>query len=193
MLTKILLAFIPVFVAVDVIGVLPFFVSLTESFTEKERRKVVFQTMVTAICLAVGFLYLGKFVFRLLNITVGDFMVAGGALLFCIAITDIINPTKKRRAPANEFGAVPMGTPLVVGPAVLTISLIMIDEYGLVPTLISVVANIILAGIVLNFSIKLIKLFGISGARALSKVASLLLAAISVMMIRKGIIYILGK
>ncbi|OGW75013.1 MAG: hypothetical protein A2Z72_04415, partial [Omnitrophica bacterium RBG_13_46_9] len=182
----------PLFVAVDAVGVLPIFVSLTEGFDKKKKNKVIYQSIVTAICLSISFIFLGKAVFKVLNITIGDFMVAGGALLFCIAIIDLMNPTKKRRLPSGDLGAVPLGTPLIVGPAVLTTSLIIIDEYGLLPTLISVLGNITLAGVIFLFSDFIIKGLGEAGSRALSKIMSLLLAAIAVMMIRKGVFYILS-
>ena len=193
MLKNVFLAFIPIFVAVDAIGVLPIFISLTEGISKKEKHKIIYQSIITALGLAIGFIFLGRAIFKFLNITVGDFMIAGGAVLFCIAIIDIINPSKKRRQPSSELGAVPFGTPLIVGPAVLTTSLMIISEYGTLPTLISVLSNVILAGIIFASSDYLIKAFGVTGARALSKITSLLLAAIAVMMIRKGILSILGS
>ena len=191
MVKNIFLAFIPLFVAVDAIAVLPIFASLTEDFNRNEKTKIILQSVITAICLAVGFIFLGKAVFKFLNITIGDFMVAGGVLLFCIAITDIINPTKKRRIPSSGLGAVPLGTPLIVGPAVLTTSLILIDTCGILPTLISVLANIMLAGAMFLSAEFLMKILGEAGSRALSKVTSLLLAAIAIMLIRKGIFSII--
>jgi multiple antibiotic resistance protein len=190
---NILLSFIPIFVAVDAIGVLPIFVSLTEGATQQQRRRTIVQSVLTALILAIGFIFLGKAVFRLLGITLGDFMVAGGAILFCIAIIDIANPVKTRRLPSEELGSVPIGTPLIVGPAVLTTSMVIISQYGIIPTLISVVANILLAGLIFAFSSVLIKALGESGAKALSKITSLLLAAIAVMLIRKGIVQITGQ
>src|SRR5512136_2086218 len=89
-LKDILLSFIPLFVAVDAIGVLPIFVSLTEGLDKQQKNKIIVQSMVTAFLLAVGFILVGKLVFRLLGITIGDFMVAGGALLFCFAIIDLM-------------------------------------------------------------------------------------------------------
>jgi len=190
---NILLSFIPIFVAVDAIGVLPIFVSLTEGATQQQRRRIIVQSVLTALILAIGFIFLGKAVFRLLGIMLGDFMVAGGAILFCIAIIDIANPVKTRRVPSEELGSVPIGTPLIVGPAVLTTSMIIISQYGMIPTLISVVANILLAGLIFAFSSILIKALGESGAKALSKITSLLLAAIAVMLIRKGIVQLTGQ
>ncbi len=104
MVKNILLSFIPVFVAVDAIGVLPIFVSLTAGMAEKEKAKIVAQSVVTALCLAIGFIFLGKAVFKVLGITMGDFMIAGGAILFCLAITDIISPVKERRIPGRSLG-----------------------------------------------------------------------------------------
>jgi len=144
--------------------------------------------MITATGLAVFFVFLGRAVFNFLGISVADFMIAGGAILFSIAIIDIINPGKKRRIPSKELGAVPLGTPLIVGPAVLTTSLMIISEFGTTITLFSVIINVLLAGLIFSLSGFLIRILGEAGSKALSKVTSLLLAAIAVMMIRKGII-----
>ena len=187
MLKNILLSLIPLFVAVDAIGVLPIFVSLTESLEQKERTKVIIQSMLTASGLAIGFVLVGKLVFRFLGIAMGDFMIAGGAILFCLAIIDIATPVKKRRIPGPDLGAVPLGTPLIAGPAVLTTSIVIISHYGLVPTIISILVNILFAGLLFRVSFGLMKFLGEAGSKALSKITSLLLAAIAVMLIRKGL------
>ena len=189
--TNIALAFIPLFVAVDAIGIAPIFVSLTVHLEQKDKNKIILQSMLTAICLAIGFIFLGKAVFRLMGITIGDFMVAGGSILFCIAIIDILSQTKQRHIPADELGAVPLGTPLIVGPAVLTTSMLIVSQYGLSATIISVIVNILLAGLILKLSSFLIKALGESGSKALSKIMSLLLASIAVMLIHKGVLQLL--
>ena len=185
---EILLAFIPVFVAVDPIGLLPLFAGMTYDLTRPEKTKIIVQSIGTALLLAIGFIFLGKWVFRLLGISIGDFMVAGGAILFCISIMELLQPGKERRLPPDELGVVPLGTPLIVGPAVLTTSLIIIEEYGLPATVISVLLNLLLTGTIFLCSDSLMKFLGQAGSRALSKVMALLLAAIAVMMIRKGVI-----
>jgi len=191
--TNIALAFIPLFVAVDAIGIAPIFVSLTVHLEQKDKNRIILQSMLTAICLAIGFIFLGKAVFRLMGITIGDFMVAGGSILFCIAIIDILSQTKQRHIPADELGAVPLGTPLIVGPAVLTTSMLIVSQYGLGATIISVIVNILLAGLILKLSSFLIKALGESGSKALSKIMSLLLASIAVMLIRKGVLQLIGQ
>lgn len=192
MLNEFLYTFVPIFVAVDAIGVLPIFISLTEGIKLKEKRRIIIESVITAGLLAFGFILLGKIVFKLLGITVGDFMIAGGAILFVISINDILNPSKKRSVPPKDVGAVPLGTPLIVGPAVLTTSLILIETHGIFPTLLSIILNVVLAGVTFSFSNSLIRILGEAGSRALSKIMSLLLGAIAVMMVRKGFIMILG-
>jgi multiple antibiotic resistance protein len=187
MLSDILHTFIPLFVAVDAFGVLPIFVSLTEDLDAKQKNQVVIQSIWTASVVAIIFILVGKLIFRYLGITIADFMIAGGAILFCISITDIINPAKKRRIPSDNLGSVPIGIPLIVGPAVLTTSLVLESQYGFAITIISVLLNILIASAVFRQSHRLIKLLGDAGSKALSKVMSLLLGAIAVMLIRLGI------
>jgi multiple antibiotic resistance protein len=148
---------------------------------------VVIQSLITAIAVAVGFIFLGKGVFRLLGITVQDFMIAGGALLFAISTLDLVTGRKATRM-TGTLGAVPLGTPLIVGPAVLTTSLLLVDLHGYAPTLLAVLVNILLAGVALLQADRVERLLGQAGSRAMSKVASLILAAIAVMMVRRGIV-----
>lgn len=189
---ELLLAFIPIFVAVDAIGVLPIYISFTHGLNKEEKSKIIFESMITALCLAIGFIFLGKAIFKFLGVTMGDFMIAGGLILFCIAIIDMVNSDKKRRIPNKELASVPLGTPLIVGPAVLTTSLMIISVYGLYATLASVLINVLLAGLIFSLSDFLIKAIGVSGSKALSKVTNLLLAAIAIMMVRKGLMQFLG-
>lgn len=187
MFKNILLSFIPLFVAVDAFGVLPIFVGLTENLDKKKKKLIVIQSIWTASVVAVVFLLAGKMIFKFLGITIADFMIAGGAILFCISINDILNPTKTRRIPPDNLGSVPLGIPLIVGPAVLTTSLVLESQYGLTATIISILLNILIAAAVFSLSHYLIKFLGEAGSKALSKVMSLLLGAIAVMLIRHGL------
>jgi multiple antibiotic resistance protein len=180
-------AFVPIFFAVDALGVLPLFVGLTDGMARQERKRIVRQSLITALLVAVGFVLLGKTIFRLMGITVSDFMVAGGVMLFVIAVLDLVSESKGARYAVQTIGAVPIGTPLIIGPATLTMSLILVDVYGLVQTLLAIIANIAVAGVVFLSADYLTRVLGQAGSRAVSKVAALILAAIAVMMIRKGL------
>jgi len=185
-----LLAFIPIFVAVDALGVLPIFISLTEHVKKPIRGGIIRDSVITGTTIAIIFIFVGKSIFSFLGITMYDFMVAGGILLFILAINDLLRSDKVTRMPEQTVGVVPLGMPLIVGPAVLTTSLMMMDNYGIPYTLISVVLNILIAGAIFACAEVIMKLIGKGGTKAISKVASLFLAAIAIMMIRKGITHI---
>jgi multiple antibiotic resistance protein len=183
--------FIPIFVAIDMIGIIPLYTGLTSEIPEAQRRKIALQAIVTAFVISIAFLFVGKTVFKLLGITVADFQIAGGALLFVLAIVDLIWSDKPQRKPASEIGVVPIGTPLIIGPAVLTVLIMMVDLHGLFPTMASIFVNLGLVALVLLNAEKILSLIGENGAKGIGKVVSLLLAAIGVMMVRRGIISII--
>jgi multiple antibiotic resistance protein len=187
-----LLAIIPIFVAMDAIGVLPFFLAFTEGMEEAERKRVVRASILTGFVVSLGFLAVGKFIFTVIGITVSDFKVAGGTILLVIAIRDLLFPERKGGIVDETVGVVPLGVPLIVGPAVLTTTIISVDTYGYIPTIISLIVNLVFAGWVFSRADLLIRLLGEGGAKGVGKVVSLLLAAIAVMMIRRGIIDMLA-
>jgi len=183
-------AFVTLFVAVDALAILPLFVTLTEDLSPRERRRIIVQSVVTATVVAIVFVFFARKVFDLIGIHVYDFMVAGGVLLFAIALLDLVSGRKFARQ-VETVGAVPIGIPLVVGPAVLTSSLILVDVAGIAPTLAAIVLNIAIAGAVFLAADLFTRLLGQAGSRAVSKVASLILAAFAIMMIRRGIVAII--
>ena len=181
------LCFLPLLVAVDAIGIVPLFLSLTERLDRQRRQRIILQSVLTATAVALVFVFGGNALLRLLGVTVADFMVAGGALLFVISLSDLIAPQRASELDADGLGAVPLGVPLLAGPAVLTTSLLLVDQYGRLTTVVALVANMALAGSVLRFSDVLHRLLGATGTRVFQRVMLLLLAAIAVMTVRKGV------
>ena len=181
-----LLAFIPLFIAIDVVGILPIFMSLVDGIEKPQKAKIVNQSVITALSVSVGFLALGKFVFSVLGIEIYDFKMAGGLLLLVFAINDLLFSEKGKRTITPTMGVVPLGIPLVVGPAVLTSIIVTVDTYGYIPTVTSLAVNLVIVWIVFLKSNFIYRLMGEGGSKAFAKVASLLLAAIAVMMVRRG-------
>jgi len=181
-----LLAFIPLFIAIDVVGILPIFMSLVDGIEKPQKTKIVNQSVITALSVSIGFLALGKFVFSVLGIEIYDFKMAGGLLLLVFAINDLLFSEKGKRTATPTMGVVPLGIPLVVGPAVLTSIIVTVDTYGYIPTVASLVVNLIIVWVVFLKSNFIYRLMGDGGSKAFAKVASLLLAAIAVMMLRRG-------
>lgn len=191
-----ILTFIPIFVAVDSIGNLPVFISLVEGLNKKQKHKIIVESVSTATVLAILFMFVGKWVLRFIGITIYDFQVAGGILLLVIA-TRLLLPGSSKILMANghdkDVGVFPLGTPLITGPAVLTTTLMMLDSFGLVATFVALVLNMLFAWLTMAKADIILKLIGSSGSRAFSKIMYILLAAIAVMMMRKGIIGIFVK
>lgn len=189
-----MLSFIAIFVAVDAIGNIPIFISFVEGTSKKQREKIIRDSVTTATAVAVIFMFIGKLVFRVIGITISDFQVAGGTLLFFISMRLLLPATVKgflADTHDRDLGVFPLGTPLITGPAVLTTTLMMVDSFGMIPTFIALLANMLVVWITLDRSDFLMRLMGVGGLRALAKIMYILLAAIGVMMVRKGIISII--
>lgn len=181
------LCFVPLFVAVDAVGLLPVYMSLTEGMSQTARRRTLRQSLLTAFLVAAAFLFAGKALFRWLGITVQDFMIAGGILLLAFAMSDLLTMEKRiRRIDRDTVGAVPIGVPLMVGPAVLTAIVLLADQHGYLFTLAAILTNIAIAGVVFSFSQGINRLLGLTGVRTVSKITSVILAAFGVMMVRRG-------
>jgi multiple antibiotic resistance protein len=193
---KFWLCFVPLFVAVDALGTLPIFVGMVEGIKRRSVRRVLAQSVLTAAAVALFFLALGTGFLRLLGITVADFMVAGGVLLFVIAMADLLGSTQGQGGGKHDMetvGAVPLGVPLIAGPALLTSSLILLQQHGIVPTGAAIIANIALAGLIFLFAETIGRVLGRAGSKTIAKISNLLLASIAVMIIRKGFVMIVTQ
>lgn len=191
---RFLSAFLPLFVAIDAIGMVGIYISLTSDFTESVKRRLVTEATLTALFVSVIFLFFGKMIFRLLGISPDDFRVAGGIILLILAISDILfSNHEKRRGTDSAVGIVPIGIPLIMGPAALTTILISTETVGFPLTLISLLLNLVIAWFVFRHANWFVRMMGEAGTKALAKVMALFLAAIAVMMIRVGIIGFLEK
>jgi multiple antibiotic resistance protein len=187
------LCFVPLFIAVDPPGILPLFLSLTRGVDEPRRHRLVLVSGLTAAGVGLTFLALGNSILIYLGITLSDFMIAGGLLLLVLSITDLLSEGKRhRRADPESVGVVPIGVPLIAGPAVLTTALLLAREHGYGPTAAALVGNVALAMGTLWASDRFHRILGGAGEKILSKITSLLLAAVSVMLVRKGLEAALG-
>ena len=185
-----ILSFIPLFVAVDAIANIPIFLSLVEHSSKSAKKKIVLDAVITATVVAIVFMFVGKWIFSLLGITIPDFQIAGGVLLFVIAVRLLLPGAQKSlltSAQDKDLGVFPLGTPLITGPAVLTTTLMMLNSFGVLATLVAVILNMFFVWITLVKADTIIKVIGPYGTRAFSKIMYILLAAIAVMMIRHGI------
>jgi len=181
------MAFIPLFVAIDIIGALPIFISLTYDMDAQAKKRLVVEATLTAGAVALVFLVLGQLIFSFLGITENDFRIGGGIVLLVLSVYDLLFAKDTQRDPGTSVGVVPIGIPLIMGPAALTSIIIVVDNYGYWISVISLLANLFVVWMVFHFSEFVMKVMGVPGSRAVGKVSSLFMAAIAVMMIRVGI------
>jgi multiple antibiotic resistance protein len=190
-MNEFLLCFIPIFVAVDPVGNLPIFMTLTHGMGRLTLRRVIIQSIATAMIVSLAFLAAGRIILGYLGVTVGDFAIAGGILLFIFSICDLLSLGEK--ADSGNVGAVPIGVPLLAGPAMLTTMILLAGTHGAVLTAAATVLTLGITGVVFLLSRKIYGTLGKNGSQIISKLSNLLLAAIGVMMVRKGILMILAE
>ena len=186
MLHKFFVAFIPIFVAIDVIGLVAVFMGLAGDTPREQRQREGFIGIFTALCISVGFIFLGKIIFTALGITVADFQVAGGLILLGLAGRELLNVAPASREATADFGVVPLGMPLIAGPALLTALLVLVDTVGLVFTIGALLVNLALVVVAFWNADFVARWMGRQGLRGVSKIVALLLAAIAVSLIRRG-------
>src|SRR2546421_3336784 len=185
-LEKFLLAFIPLFVAIDPIGLVAIYLGLGGHVHETRRRVEGMLGLITSLAVSIGFIFLGKIIFRALGITVADFQVAGGLILLGIAVRELLDLGGRDRYAGEAFGVVPLGMPLIAGPALLTALLILVDTVGIVFTVLALLVNLALVAVALCNAERFTRRLGKPGLRGVSKLIALLLAAIAISLIRRG-------
>jgi multiple antibiotic resistance protein len=189
------LTFIPLFVAMDSIGNLPILITLTRDMTASQRSGAVRSAMLTALALGLGFIVIGKAIFQFLGIEVADFLVAGGIILLVLSVKDLVTGKMVEitdSTTSEAVGVVPLGTPLVAGPAVLTALLLLIDQYSIVIVVVSLTINLAITYALFRQCNRVVGFLGKNGVTAISKIVSLLLAAIAISLIRRGVVTFLG-
>jgi multiple antibiotic resistance protein len=182
-----ILTFVPLFIVIDALGNLPFVISLSEGMSRGERRKMIHTATVTATIVGLVFLFLGQLILYALDISVGSFAIAGGLILLILSIKYMTTGRMVEAIKEEMVAVVPIGTPLTVGPATITTLLLLATQFPLYMVLISFTLNMLITWAILLSSNQIVRFMGKGGLKAVSRVFSLLLAAIAVNMIIHGL------
>ena len=187
MFSTFLTSFTAQFVALDIIGAIPIYFSLTHAMEEGERNVMVNKSMLVALIVALVFMLIGLQVFKFMGIEIFDFKMAGGLVLLLIALSELVGGPEAEKNSSGSTGIVPIAVPLISGPGVLTTLILQVSTIGYLMTFVALVLNYGLAWVVLRNSSKVKNLIGKDGTLIVSKIAALLLAAYSLAMLRSGI------
>jgi multiple antibiotic resistance protein len=195
---------VSLFVLVDPIGTLPFYVALTQGYEEADRREVIRRTIIVVATILALFAVAGRFLFQTFGFTLGAFEIAGGIILFAVAFDMLRGETTPTRltstdrtealARRNEISVVPLGIPLLAGPG--AISTVMIYEgyagnnpWEIAATFIAIGVATAATFVVLTYGNRILRYLGQVGVMALTRVLGLILAAIAVQFVLNGIVY----
>jgi len=184
---EILKAFITLFVIINPIGNLTVFIGLSKGMDAHRRKKIVNEILFVAAILLFAFLFFGTYIFSFFNIGLDTFQIGGGIILLIIAISYLLDIHTGIHG-HKDISAVPMGTPLLIGPGTITSTLILVNEFGILITFIAAVMALLGVWLILRFSGQIYRLIGPHWSMVASRIMGLVLAAISVEFIKSGII-----
>jgi len=181
------------FSILDPIGTVPIFLALTES-QPGQRREIVRNAVTLAAIILYVFAYVGWVIFQALGITINDFRIAGGIVLFTVAYDHLSGREgTKTNVNLRDIAAFPLATPLLAGPgAISTVIILANPPYGPVLVFLVITLNILISYLILARSEWILRILGESGSRALTRITALLIAALAVSFVREGIMNIIA-
>lgn len=196
-------AFMVLFVVVDPVSMAPIFIALTHGADAVFRRQMAVKGTLIAGGILFFFLLIGDGLLNVLGVSLGAFRIAGGLLMFLLAVDMVFpkalgmrSPNQTERIEAEhrqDISVFPLAFPLLAGPGALTTLMLMLPaqqrgdplHYAFVATVILGVLLITLASLLL--SARITSWMGETGANLLSRLLGLVLAALSVQFVLDGI------
>ena len=181
-------AFVLLFAVVDAVGTVPIFIGLTEGYPG-DRRRIVKQAVLISTVILVLFALFGWLIFDAFGITINDFRVAGGIILFIVADDHLRGEEDRSRGlEPSDIAAIPLATPLLAGPgAISTVIIISSSPYSPFLALVVIACNAVLSFLVLSSSEWVRRAMGKNGTVALSRITALLIAALAISFIATGV------
>ncbi len=181
-------AFVLLFAVTDAIGTVPIFVALTANYQD-HRKRILNQAIVISTAVLVVFSLFGWLIFDIFGITLDDFRIAGGIILFIVAVDQLNGGDFKTKGlQPFDIATFPLATPLLAGPgAISTVIIISGPPYSPLLALIVILCNAALAYFILSSTDWVRKVLGANGTNALSRITALLIAALAVSFVVNGI------
>jgi multiple antibiotic resistance protein len=184
---------IVLFIIVDPFGNIPIFAALTKDMDQKQCRKTFNTASIVSFVVLLVFALLGQVIFSVFNISIDSFEVAGGILLFIIAIRILISGGSHEYVDSPEsIGAVPIAMPLLVGPGAITTSILSLQQYGAAVTTLAILVVILLTWVILRYIGVVYRILGKTGSVVIARAMALIIAAIAIQYILVGLMNFFG-
>ncbi len=195
-----LVAFSAIFFVVDPFAVLPIFLAMTANDTPEQKRATALRAAITCGITLTVFAAAGTLIFRLFGITLGAFKIAGGVLLFLVALDMMqARQSRTRSTPEEEqegiekadVAIIPLAIPLLSGPGgIATVMVLMSRHTGFIwtiPVFVSIFITAILTWLMLRGAEWLERHLSRTFMNVVMRIMGLILAAISVEFVIAGI------
>lgn len=180
-----------IFAILNPFSAIPIFINLTESASSEERKRVVKKAFLAMVIMVTVFTLIGIWVLEFLGISIASLRIAGGAVLFVLAMDMLGDMPRTKKLEETEIAVIPIATPLLVGPGTLTTIIVLTAEnpspHGYALILLASLAAVATAAIILRYSLLLAKVLSKSFIKALARFMSLIIAATAVELIRMGV------
>lgn len=200
-------SFVALFVIIDPIGTAAMFVGLTRGLTEPAGRRVALRAVLIAAILLLFFAFVGNALLRSLGIGLPAFRIAGGALLFLVAIEMVFARHAGARTltaqesqevdPSHDISVFPLAIPLIAGPGAMTTMVLLMAQAGPDPlargaVVLMMVVVLAITLIFLLMATRIVRLLGTTGVNVVSRVLGVLLAAVAMQLVLDGLVAGLG-
>jgi multiple antibiotic resistance protein len=193
-------SFVVLFIIIDPIANMPIFSSILEKFNPKYRKPMIKKAVGIAAGTLVLFMLVGNHVFNVLGIKMYSFKIAGGVLLFIIALEMLFGRRTRTESSSeeedeakirNDIVATPLAVPLLTGPGAITAGIVLMNSASSsmekIFLFISVFLVFFASYVILSESDRLLKILGSTGTRVIVRIMGLLLSAIAVQFVLDGI------
>lgn len=176
-----------IFAVLNPIGVIPTFLGLTESMDPAKRHKVVKNSIIAVLILAITLAVGGSLILSFFHVTLFSLQIGGGILLMVIAI-DMLGglPRTKAVEAGDEIAIVPIATPLLVGPGTMTTVIVLSKTVPIYLLILGIFVVAFATYLLLRYSELLIRVLGINGIRAISRFMTIIIAAFAAQLLYAG-------
>jgi multiple antibiotic resistance protein len=198
--TFLIYAFTSLFAIVNPVSGVMTFISMTASMSKEDKRYIAKRSVVIAGIIAIMFSILGELILKFFNVTADSLRVAGGVLLFLVAI-DMLFARTSRESITNEelkdaslrenISVFPIAMPLLTGPGAITTIIVLIRTAQEIDSKMLVIAAIIftfvITYLIFRYADSFNKVVGMTGMLVMTRIMGLFLGAIAVDFISTGI------
>ncbi|HET7565384.1 MAG TPA: MarC family protein [Gemmatimonadaceae bacterium] len=200
-----LVTFTSILFIVDPIAVIPTYLVITQGETTAQRQDTARRACIAAAVLLVVFATAGKLIFQLFGITLPAFRIAGGLILWLVAMDMLRGERTTQESPVEisegtqkeDVAVTPLAVPMLAGPGAISTVVVLAGQARTIPqhiiVYLSIVLTAVLSWIALRIGERLVVWLGETGIRVTTRIMGLMLAAVAIQFVITGAREALGK